>query len=100
MRFLRENGLTLALLALFSLAMLGQALAGWRSYDEERGLHGEAVVASPSYLATGDFVSAVFENWQSEFLAVAALAVLGIYLREQGSPGSKPVAAPHTATGR
>jgi hypothetical protein len=40
-----------------------------------------------------------FQNWQSEFLAVAALTVLGIFLRERGSPESKPVAAPHAETG-
>jgi hypothetical protein len=99
-RILRENGLTLALLGLFALSILGQALAGWRSYNEERALHHEVAVSLRSYLVTGDFVSAVFENWDSEFLSVAVLAVLGIYLRERGSPESKPVAAPHSATGR
>ena len=39
------------------------------------------------------------QNWQSEFLAVGALAVLGIFLRQRGSPESKPVAAPHSQTG-
>jgi hypothetical protein len=44
-------------------------------------------------------VEATFENWQSEFLAVAALTVLGIFLRQRGSPESKPVAASHAQTG-
>ncbi|QRM35363.1 hypothetical protein JO965_40245 (plasmid) [Microvirga sp. VF16] len=39
-----------------------------------------------------------FQNWQSEFLSIAILLVLGVYLRERGSPGSKPVAAPHATT--
>jgi hypothetical protein len=45
------------------------------------------------------FVFHSMQNWQSEFLAVAALAVLGIFLRQRGSPESKPVAAPHAQTG-
>jgi hypothetical protein len=40
-----------------------------------------------------------FQNWQSEFLSIAVLLILGIFLREQGSPESKPVAAPHSVTG-
>ena len=51
MRFLRENSLSLVLLALFALSMLGQALAGWRSYNESRHLHHEPAVALRSYLA-------------------------------------------------
>ena len=51
MRFLRENSLSLVLLALFALSMLGQALAGWRSYNESRHLHHEPTVALRSYLA-------------------------------------------------
>lgn len=39
------------------------------------------------------------ENWQSEFLAVDSMTVLGIDLRRRGSPESKPAAAPHSATG-
>ena len=67
MRFLRENGLTLTLLALFALAMMGQALAGRQSYNEERVLHHQVEVSLPSYLETGDFISAVFENGRASF---------------------------------
>ena len=51
-------------------------------------------------LGNADFWFESFQNWQSEFLSVAVLAVLGIYLRERGSPELKPVDAPHSATGR
>src|SRR3954471_6990247 len=53
MRWLRENGLSLTLLALFALSMLGQMLAGWRSYDEERRQHHESAVTLPAYLTSG-----------------------------------------------
>ena len=96
MRFLRENGLTLTLLALFALAIMGQALAGRQSYNEERGLHHQVEVSLPSYLETGDFISAVFENWESEFLQMGALVVLTVFLRQKGSPESKPLEASET----
>ena len=39
------------------------------------------------------------QNWQSEFLAVASMSILAVYLRQRGSPESKPVGTPHDATG-
>jgi hypothetical protein len=40
-----------------------------------------------------------FQNWQSEFLSTAVIVVLSIVLRQQASPESKPVNAPHSETG-
>lgn len=40
------------------------------------------------------------QNWQSEFLSVAAIIYLSIFLRQKGSPESKPVDAPHSQTGK
>jgi hypothetical protein len=94
MRILRENSVTLALLGLFALSILGQALAEWRSYDQERALHHEAAVTLRSYLMTGDFISTVFENWGSEFLQMGALAVLTVFLRQKGSPEYKTLGEP------
>lgn len=96
MRFVRENGLTLTLLALFALAIVGQALAGRQSYNEERVLHHEEEVSLTSYLETGDFISAVFENWESEFLQMGSLVLLTVFLRQKGSPESKPLDASET----
>jgi hypothetical protein len=89
MRFLRENSLSLVLLTLFAVSMLGQALAGWHSYNEGRNLHHAPGVTLRSYLTSGAFVSATFENWESEFLQMGALVLLTVYLRQKGSPESK-----------
>ena len=51
------------------------------------------------YVGTSDFWNRTLQNWQSELLAVGSMAVLVIYLRQRGSPESKPVGAPHAATG-
>ncbi len=90
-RWLRNNGLTIALLALFAFSIVGQGLAGLRVYDAEQREHDEASVGLGEYLRTGHFVKAVFGNWESEFLS--------IFLSRQGSPESKPVAASHGETG-
>ena len=97
-RYLRNNGLSLAMFGFFAVFLLGQSLTGWREYDQDQPEHGEPVVSYTAYLRTGHFVEAVFENWQSEFLAVGVLVVLSIFLRQRGSPESKPVVA-HAETG-
>jgi hypothetical protein len=56
-------------------------------------------VGALSYLATSQFWFESFQNWQSEFLSVGVLALLGIVLRQRGSPESKPVNARHAETG-
>ncbi len=69
-------------------------------YNEEQLEHGEQAVSLLGFVSTSQFWFESFQNWQSEFLAVGALAVLSIFLRQRGSPESKPVAASHTETGR
>lgn len=51
------------------------------------------------YVTQPEFWGRTLQNWQSEFLAVASMVVLSVDLRERGSPESKPVGTPHTATG-
>jgi hypothetical protein len=55
-------------------------------------------VSWPEYLVSADFWNRTLQNWQSEFLAIGSMAVLGVYLRQRGSPESKPVGAPHRVT--
>jgi Domain of unknown function (DUF6766) len=67
--------------------------------DEEQLAHGGHTIGVLRFVTTSDYWFQSMQNWQSEFLAVASLAVLSIFLRQQGSPESKPVAAPHGETG-
>jgi hypothetical protein len=57
------------------------------------------VVTWVSFLGQADFWNRTLQNWQSEFLAVATMAAFSIYLRQRGSPESKPVGSPHDETG-
>ncbi|HEV2889052.1 MAG TPA: DUF6766 family protein [Frankiaceae bacterium] len=94
-----EHSLTIALFSFFLLSMLLHAWTGAHEYSNEQAAHGEAGVGLWGYLTTSRFWFESFQNWQSEFLAVAAIVVLTIFLRERGSSESKPVAAPHAMTG-
>jgi hypothetical protein len=96
---LYQHSLSLVLFALFLLSFVGHGLSGAAEYNQEQLEHGGQAISLVSYLATARFWFESFQNWQSEFLAVGAIVVLSIWLREQGSPESKPVAAPHSKTG-
>lgn len=93
-RFLRDNGLTLALLALFLVSVGGQALAGWRVENESLIRHGLTPLGLGTYLASASFMSAVFENWESEFLQMATYVVLTAVLVQRGSAESREPGAP------
>jgi hypothetical protein len=88
-RWLRDNGLALALLALFALSVAGQVGAGLGANNEERLQHHQAALSLLPYLASGAFLSALFENWESEFLQMWAYVMLTAYLFQRGSPESK-----------
>ena len=85
-RFLRDNGLSVALFGLFLVSLIGQALTGWRTQIEELRLHELPAIGFLPYLTSGHFISAVFENWESEFLQMAAYVLLTIFLFQKGSP--------------
>jgi hypothetical protein len=88
-RFLRDNGLSVALFGLFLVSIVGQALTGWRAHAEEIRLHGWPPIGLSAYLMSGHFISAVFENWESEFLQMAAYVLLTAFLVQKGSSESK-----------
>lgn len=85
--------------AIFLLSWLVQSIAGCVAYNEERLEQLQGTVGWGDYLTRADFWSRTLQNWQSEFLAVGSMAVLAIFLRQRGSSQSKPVGAPHEATG-
>jgi hypothetical protein len=92
------NSLALLFAVLFVASWLAQSITGWRDYNAEQQSHGEVVVSWPAYLHQPDFWDRTLQNWQSEFLAVGAMAIFAVYLRQRGSPESKAVGAPHSET--
>jgi hypothetical protein len=96
---LYSNSLLMVMGAIWLASWLGQAITGHVAYNAERFDHQQPAISWGAYLTNPDFWNRTLQNWQSEFLAVGSMAVLAIYLRQRGSPESKPVGAPHTATG-
>ena len=94
-----EHSLSLLLLALFIASFTLHAFGGTSAYNEEQLSHGQPTITVLEYLGTSQFWFESFQNWQGEFLAVAVLVGTSVYLREKGSPESKPVAEPHYETG-
>jgi hypothetical protein len=97
---LYENSLGIAFAFLFLLSFVLHALAGASEYSAEQVTHGQQPVSTLEFVRSSTFWFQSFQNWQSEFVAVGGIVVLTIFLRQRGSPESKPVAAPDHETGR
>lgn len=94
-----SRSLGLVMGTIFVLSWLAQSIAGRAAYNGQQLSQREDPVSWLGYVGSADFWSRTFQNWQSEFLAVASMSAFSIYLRQRGSSESKPVGAPHGATG-
>lgn len=95
-----QNSLSILLFSLFFLSFALHAFGGSRVYNQENAEHGDPErVTAIEYVGTSRFWFESFQNWQSEFLSIGAMVVLSIFLRQKGSPESKPVDSPHSETG-
>jgi hypothetical protein len=97
--WLFSNSLGLVMGVIFLLSWLGQSISGMVAYNERQLADLEDPVSWGGYVTSPDFWNRTLQNWQSELLAVASMAILAIYLRQRGSSQSKPVGSAHTATG-
>jgi hypothetical protein len=93
-----SRSLCLVMGVLFLLSWLAQSIAGLSAFNEDQLSQLTDPMSWPRYVASADFWNRTLQNWQSEFLAIGSMAVLSVYLRQRGSPESKPVGTPHGAT--
>jgi len=98
-RTVYSNSLLAVMGTLWLASWAGQSITGRVVFNAERFDHRQSALSWWQYVGTPDFWNRTLQNWQSEFLAVGSMAVLAIYLRQRGSPESKPVGAAHDATG-
>ena len=96
---LYSNSLALAFILLFMISFVVHAIGGTNARNEEALAHGGEAITVLQYVGGSQFWFESFQNWQSEFLAIGMMVVLSIFLRQRGSPESKPVDAPHRQTG-
>ncbi len=88
-RILRDNSLSLVMLAIFLVSLIGQALTGWHVNNEDLREHGRPEEGLGAYLHSGHFGEAVFENWESEFLQMGSFVWLSAFLYQKGASESK-----------
>jgi hypothetical protein len=95
-----SNSLILLMTAIFFGTWFADSACGWSNYDADQITHKQPKVSYVEYLGTADFWESSLQNWQSEFLAIGSMAIFSVFLRQRGSPESKPVGAPHDQTAR
>ena len=96
---LLSNSLLIVMGVIFLGSWFAQSVTGWSAYNADQIEHEQAPLSWLQYVGSADFWQTTLQNWQSEFLAIGSMAVLSIYLRQRGSPESKPVGTPHEVTG-
>jgi len=92
------NSLVIVMATIWIWSWFAQSVTGWSEYNADRLEHEQGSLSWIVYIGSADFWETTLQNWQSEFLAVGSMAVLAIYLRQRGSPESKPVGSPHDTT--
>jgi hypothetical protein len=97
--YLYSNSLLIVMSIIFFGSWFAQSVTGWTEFNAQQVDHHEATVSWLGYIGSADFWEATLQNWQSEFLAVGSFVAITVFLRQRGSPESKPVGAPHHATG-
>jgi hypothetical protein len=93
-----SNSLLLVMGSIWVASWLAQSITGRINYNAEQLDHQAAPASWAEYVTTADFWNRTLQNWQSEFLAVGSMVILAVFLRQRGSPESKPVGSPHAAT--
>jgi len=93
-----SNSLVTVMVTIWLWSWFAQSVSGWSENNAELLEHEQPSLSWFDYLGSANFWETTLQNWQSEFLAVGSMAVLSIYLRQRGSPESKPVGTPHETT--
>jgi hypothetical protein len=88
-QFLRDNGLVLCMFGLFAVFLVGLSITGYVTNNQDLQAHKQPVETYTTYLGSGGFMEAVFENWESEFLQMAALVIATIFLYQKGAADSR-----------
>ncbi|SDE44067.1 hypothetical protein SAMN04487996_10551 [Dyadobacter soli] len=97
---LYAHSLSIAFILLFLVSWVGHLYGSFTDFNDQQMLHGKPQESLAEFLAEPEFWFETFQNWQSEFLSVASIVILSIFLRQKGSPESKPVDAAHMETGK
>jgi hypothetical protein len=93
-----SNSLVIVMAILFFGSWFAQSVTGWTTFNDQQAEHHQHAISWIGYIGSAEFWDATLQNWQSEFLAIGSFVAFTVFLRQRGSPESKPVGAPHDAT--
>lgn len=93
-----KHSLSIVLIILFLLSFVLHFYGSLKDENEQLARKGLPSERLPEYLQSSRFWFESLQNWQSEFLSVFAIVILSVFLRQKGSPQSKPVDAPDNNT--
>jgi hypothetical protein len=94
-----KNSLAIAFFLLFFISFILHLYGSLKDYNQNQILNSLPTTDMASFLSHSKFWFESFQNWQSEFLSILGIVILSIFLRQKGSPQSKPVDAGHRETG-
>jgi hypothetical protein len=97
-RAIYSNSLLIVMTAIFLGSWFAHSVTSWSEFNSDQAAHGEQGLSWLQFVGSSTFWEQTLQNWQSEFLAVGSFVILSIYLRQRGSPESKPVGSPHDTT--
>lgn len=97
---LYSHSLSITFFTLFFISWGLHLYGSWVEHNDEQRLLHKPLDSLGGYLGDPSFWFQTFQNWQSEFISIVAIVFLSVYLRQKGSPESKPVDAPHMETGK
>src|SRR4051794_2086 len=93
-----SNSLLIVMSLIFFASWFAQSVSGWSVYNQDAMDHKQPAIAWVDYLHSSDFWQDTLQNWQSQFLAVGSIVIFSVFLRQRGSPQSKPVGEAHKKT--
>lgn len=88
---LRRSGLSLCLLALTVFFIGCRIYAGLHAYNDQLREQGQPTRLLSASLHSPHFMSALFENWESQFLQMGMCVLLAVKWRQVGAAASRPL---------
>jgi hypothetical protein len=86
--FFKDNGLSIAFIALFVACFFGQAISGYYlQFENPAGT--SSIRGFVSYVASAEFVQGMSSNWQAALLQLLVLIVFSIFLKQRGASHSR-----------
>ena len=98
-QWLHDNSLSIAFVVLFAVTFALHALSGAAAYNVQRGYDHLPRLSLMAFVGSAKFWFTTLQTWEAEYMAIALYILLSIFLRQKGSPESKPPEASNADTG-